>query len=425
MKRPKKITFSNSQTVEYQYDAMDNKLREKDKSGIWTDYVGIKIYKNNVLYQIGMDEGRINAQGEYEYGIQDHLGNVRVMFRDSLSVAKITQTENFGVWGESLLKLNYYRAANNKQQFIYTGHERNEELGVYDAKARIYDPIVPRFWQIDILSDKFRKYSPYSYSLNNPLRFIDPNGMEVRSIAGGIEFTGADAGEAFSVFTGRKNNVYIDITADSKEQNATANTKYNSWAVFAISNFGIAREVLNIFKDKSLSNLVIEAHSIRHVKSGSFDGLKIKSDEGRGLSFNNEDIKSFNTDGANYSNAYAKNQVESLMGIMNKVKDGGNCIFAVCNLGTSQLGIGDLYAEQLSTLSGNRLNLFTINGLSSAWINSTKGSSNIGATVVSGTLNSSLNGAQPYWNRIGASGSIIQTYREIILSDSNNPVELK
>ncbi|MDZ7900699.1 MAG: RHS repeat-associated core domain-containing protein [Arcicella sp.] len=172
LKRPKKITFSNSQTVEYQYDATGNKLKEKDKSGIWTDYVGIKIYKNNVLYQIGMDEGRINAQGEYEYGIQDHLGNVRVMFRDSLSVAKITQTENFGVWGESLLKLNYYRAANNKQQFIYTGHERNEELGVYDAKARIYDPIVPRFWQIDILSDKFRKYSPYSYSLNNPLRFM-------------------------------------------------------------------------------------------------------------------------------------------------------------------------------------------------------------------------------------------------------------
>jgi RHS repeat-associated protein len=177
LKKPKKITFANTQTIEYEYDASGRKIREKDRSGIWMDYVGNKIYKNSVLYQIGMDEGRINAQGEYEYGIQDHLGNVRVMFKDSLGVPKITQTENFGVWGESLSKINYYRTANNKQQFVYTGHERNEELGVYDAKARVYDPIVPHFWQIDPKSELSRRWSPFSYTFDNPLKYTDPDGL--------------------------------------------------------------------------------------------------------------------------------------------------------------------------------------------------------------------------------------------------------
>jgi RHS repeat-associated protein len=177
LKRPKKITFANTQTIDYQYDASGMKLREKDRAGVWTDYVGNKIYKNGVLYQTSHDEGRINAQSEYEFAIQDHLGSVRVMFRDNLGQAQITQAENFGAWGESLVGLNYYRTASNKQQFVYTGHERNEELGVFDAKARVYDPVVPRFWSVDEMAEKMRRHSPYNYAFNNPVRFIDPDGM--------------------------------------------------------------------------------------------------------------------------------------------------------------------------------------------------------------------------------------------------------
>jgi RHS repeat-associated protein len=177
LKLPKKITFSNAQIIEYQYDANGTKLKEKAKDGIITDYVGNLVYKNSVLYQIGYDEGRI-SNGEYEYAIQDHLGNVRVMFRDSLGIAKITQSESFGIWGESLKGLNYTRNAPGKDQFVYTGHERNEELGTFDAKARMYDPLVPRFWQQDIKSEKFHSLSNYSFCANNPILFNDVNGED-------------------------------------------------------------------------------------------------------------------------------------------------------------------------------------------------------------------------------------------------------
>lgn len=71
------------------------------------------------------------------------------MFRDSLGVAAITQTENFGAWGESLKSLNYCRGATGKEKFFFTGHERDEDLGIYDAKARMYHTMVPRFWSQD------------------------------------------------------------------------------------------------------------------------------------------------------------------------------------------------------------------------------------------------------------------------------------
>ena len=52
-------------------------------------------------------------------------------------------------------------------------------LDLYDFHARQYDPALGRFTTPDPLSEKYYHLSPYAYCVSNPLRYIDPTGMEI------------------------------------------------------------------------------------------------------------------------------------------------------------------------------------------------------------------------------------------------------
>ncbi|MDZ7897022.1 MAG: RHS repeat-associated core domain-containing protein [Arcicella sp.] len=127
------------------------------------------------MYQISHDEGRI-IDGQNEYNIKDHLGNLRVAFRDALGVAKITQANSYGIFGEDLTTINYLKSTGKADNFKFTGKESLQGTGFIDFGARWYDTIVPRFTTIDPLAEKLPFSSPYVYALNNPLKYIDPDG---------------------------------------------------------------------------------------------------------------------------------------------------------------------------------------------------------------------------------------------------------
>jgi RHS repeat-associated protein len=128
-----------------------------------------------------------NAGGafEYEYVLRDHLGNTRATFSDAnndgiVTSADIKQINNyypFGLNMEGNWTPSGANGGGNKYQ--YNGKELNDDfsLGWNDYGARFYDPAVARWVAVDPLSEKMRRHSPYNYAFDNPIRFVDPDGM--------------------------------------------------------------------------------------------------------------------------------------------------------------------------------------------------------------------------------------------------------
>lgn len=167
-------SFAGKNTT-YVYDATGNKLRRVVGTTI-TDYLDGIQYDGGGLSFIQTEEGRAFSTSSgyrYEYTIKDHLGNNRVSF-DTFDGLRVTQQDDYLPFG---MEISRGTLISPKNEYLYNGKELQENLQLYDYGARFYDPVVARWTSVDPLAEKGRRLSPYTYAFNNPIRFIDPDGM--------------------------------------------------------------------------------------------------------------------------------------------------------------------------------------------------------------------------------------------------------
>ena len=68
-----------------------------------------------------------------------------------------------------------------KSAHPFTGKEKDSETGYYYHGARYYDPTTVNSWTtVDPMLDKYLDISPYAYCAWNPMKYVDPDGRDVR-----------------------------------------------------------------------------------------------------------------------------------------------------------------------------------------------------------------------------------------------------
>lgn len=167
--------------AKYSYLSDGTKLSATDSVGNGLYYSGSLVYGKQDgslrLESCGFSGGRFVATVggiEPHYFITDHLGSVRAVVNSSGEVLERNDYYPFGKrWDDGQLSDNRYRYNGKEMQSFLNNPYTDYGTRQYDSDAGIWHGM-------DKLSEKYYPISPYAFCANNPIKFVDSDGRDIK-----------------------------------------------------------------------------------------------------------------------------------------------------------------------------------------------------------------------------------------------------
>lgn len=201
---PATITKNGTGFVSYTYDGNGQRVRKQNlQSGNMVLYFGeaYEIRGAVGIMHLFTDKTRvvsIRSDGREQYYHANHLRSASVIADFTTGDRK--ERLEFYPFGGYRERVDYDAAFPNAN-YTFTDQEDDDETGLYNFKARLYDPLLGRFISADtVVPDpgNLQSLNRHSYCQNNPIRFVDPTGHFLFPWHLGIEFTASLAsGQGF------------------------------------------------------------------------------------------------------------------------------------------------------------------------------------------------------------------------------------